>query len=255
MAWTQISRMQVLVRKALEAIPAVVMHPNQLIQAARGVHWATLNMIDKPWLKGLDVRTVIDVGANTGQFASAARAIYPDALIYSFEPVPNSFHTLEARFSADSLIQAFNVAISDNIGTGSMNLNHFSESSSLLNMADKHKEAFPWTSPTMQIQVEFKTLDSFAAELSLVPAVLLKIDVQGSEDRVLRGAERLLQQCEHVLVETSFSPLYEGEPLFDDIYVFLRSRGFIFKGFVDQLAHPKTGEILQGDAFFVRAKE
>lgn len=82
--------------------------------------------------------------------------------------------------------------------------------------------------------------------------ILLKIDVQGYEYEVLRGAEVTLANVDTIIVETSYRQLYLHQPLFDDIYLFLRERGFVFSGILEQILNPVNGEVLQSDSIFQR---
>ena len=97
-----------------------------------------------------------------------------------------------------------------------------------------------------------KTLDDCLGRVQLVPRVLLKLDVQGYEDRVLRGGIRILQRVDYVLTEVSFCPLYDGQASFGEVYDLLLKSGFSYAGNLDQLASPLDGRILQADALFVR---
>ncbi len=82
--------------------------------------------------------------------------------------------------------------------------------------------------------------------------VLMKVDVQGFELDVLAGAETTLQRVDVLIVETSMVELYERQPLFHEVYEFLRARGFVFAGSFDQILDPSGGAVLQADAIFLR---
>ena len=83
--------------------------------------------------------------------------------------------------------------------------------------------------------------------------ILIKIDVQGSEDKVIRGGQKTLRRAKAVIVETSFTELYDGQPLFHDIYEGLRSLGFSYSGsWAPDLKNPLDGSHLQQDSIFVR---
>ena len=81
--------------------------------------------------------------------------------------------------------------------------------------------------------------------------MLVKIDVQGFEDRVLRGGERTIREAKAIIIETSFVPLYEGQPLFSDIRRQLTGWGFVYAGSVGQIRSRTTGEVLQEDSLFL----
>lgn len=82
--------------------------------------------------------------------------------------------------------------------------------------------------------------------------MLVKIDVQGYEDRVIRGGQRVISRAKVLIVETSFQTLYDGQPLFEDIYDTLLKMGFRYIGALWQLRSPLNGSILQADSIFVK---
>jgi hypothetical protein len=84
------------------------------------------------------------------------------------------------------------------------------------------------------------TLDDFIGTRGINTVDAIKLDTQGSELDILRGAEKALQHCTLIIVEAEFNPLYEGQPLFCDIDRFLRDRGFALWRF-NNLAHYSTG--------------
>jgi hypothetical protein len=100
--------------------------------------------------------------------------------------------------------------------------------------------------------VKIERLDDVAQNIDLGKSLFIKIDVQGYEDKVLKGGEETIKKAKVVIVETSFVPLYESQPLFDDVYSVFKKLGFAYFGMNDQLSDPKTGQILQGDAIFTR---
>jgi Methyltransferase FkbM domain len=103
--------------------------------------------------------------------------------------------------------------------------------------------------------VRSERLDSWAANYSLVDPILLKLDVQGAELEVLRGATRLLRGGVHVLAEISFDDLYAGAPLAAEVMSFLEGHGFRLAHFLDEIRDPADGRLLQADAFFTSRQE
>ena len=218
----------------------------------RGVPLDIYRKLNAPWLCARRFSTVLDVGANVGQFALAANAVWPEAQIYSFEPLPDCHQQLLARLSHVKNFTGFNVGLGDKPGSLVFEKNAFSASSSFLKMASTHKLEFPHTQNSQRVTVEVKRLDDVTAELALRSPILLKIDVQGFEDKVLHGAEATIQKAEVIIIESSFEVLYENQPLFDDIYRTMMHRGFVYKGAMDQMVSPKDGRPLQADAIFMR---
>lgn len=240
-------------KRAIQLAPEFVLNPSHLREAIRGVHPGSLTSLDQEWLKAIGFDVILDVGANTGQFARAAHTVFPNARIYSFEPLPDCLTAMGERMKGISGFQAFGSAIGNEDGTITIHHNTSSPSSSILPMTREHTEAFPWTEGDTDIEVEIHRLDHFLPQLDLSGNILLKIDVQGFSQQVLLGAPEALSRSRAVFIETSFVQLYEGEATFDTTYRFMIDRGFEFVGFLDQLEHPKSGRILQGDAIFLKA--
>jgi FkbM family methyltransferase len=204
------------------------------------------------WLQQIPVATVIDVGSNIGQFAARARLLYPNSQIYAFEPLADCFDQLTHRFSGDGKFAGFQLALGSADSTLTFHRNDFSPSSSLLEMERLHEETFRFTRTHSEVSVPVRRLDAVLPELDLKPDVLLKLDVQGYEDRVLDGAPELLRQTRAVISEVSFEALYKGQAQFDDIYRRLTAAGFRYHGNWDQLFSPIDGRVLQADAIFLR---
>ncbi|MFN5028535.1 MAG: FkbM family methyltransferase [Burkholderiales bacterium] len=196
--------------------------------------------------------TIIDIGANTGQFCVAASRTFPAAKIFSFEPNPASFERLVKTTARTSSISCRQLAIGDSEGQISLRINSHSHSSSVLPLAESHKIAFPSAREVGEVQVPVRTLDGlFCADIT--HQSLLKIDVQGYEMAVLRGARNLLPKLDFVVLEVSFAPLYDGESTFDEICEELRRSGMKLRAPVGWLRDPQSGKFIQMDALFCRS--
>ena len=206
------------------------------------------------WLESFEIKTVIDVGANIGQFAVDASELYPDAVIYSFESLPGPYNQLLINTKSFSKFNPYNIALSDHKGTTKMYSNDFSQSSSILEMADSHKKAFPHSTNATPVKVKVQTLDAIFNGVELDTDILLKIDVQGSEKQVLDGGTETIKKVKVIIIETSYISLYKDQPLFEDVHDQLAKVGFRFHGNLGQLLHPTDGSILQGDSVFINHK-
>jgi hypothetical protein len=120
-------------------------------------------------------------------------------------------------------------------------------------MDSLHKRAFPFTSKEVLEKIVIKRLDDVAGDLELAENILIKLDVQGFEDKVILGGPKTIQMAKLLIVETSFESLYVGQPLFDTIYEMVRRMGFAYHGNFSQLSNPIDGNILQADAIFVKS--
>jgi FkbM family methyltransferase len=204
--------------------------------------------------KSLNIHTVIDIGANIGQFAHEIRSTLPTAQIISFEPIKECYDQLVESFSKDQYFTAHHVALGDQSSTLNMNKSAYTPSSSLLPMAEKHKKLFPHTKEQTAEAVEVKRLDDVLSGQTLHSGILIKIDVQGFEDKVIDGGPETFKKASAAIIETSFSAFYEGQPLFDDIYKKMTALGFSYRSSLHQKKDKKTGEILFEDSIFVREK-
>ena len=209
----------------------------------------SFQMVSSLARQGIHPRTIVDVGANVGQFAIAGAKIFPDAKVYSFEPLPEAAASLKHRALPN--MHVINAALGEKIGRAGLRVNSHTQSSSLLALGDTHLDAFPDEKEVRCVDVEMTTLDSVS--IDLVPPVLLKLDVQGYETMVLAGAKRTLERCDYVVIEMSMTPMYEGETTFTDMLALMHDYGFRFLRPVGWLAHPQTGAILQMDGLFARS--
>jgi FkbM family methyltransferase len=202
------------------------------------------------------VDTVLDVGANTGQYAKNLRdAGFRDRVI-SFEPLSEAHSQLRNAARHDPLwTVAERMAISDENGQAEIHVSANSVSSSLLPMLASHCDAEPGSAFVYSEPVTTAILDSVAWPFIVdAKAFFIKIDVQGSEDKVLGGARLLLERAMGLQIELSLTPLYQGETLFEPMLQRLGQLDFelwtLAPGFVDK----RTGRLLQVDGvFFKRA--
>ncbi len=204
------------------------------------------------WLKNQNIRTVFDVGANVGRFTVMIHKILPEASIYAFEPLKDCYEQLVASMKRSAKFQAFNYALGDEESETDIHRSNYSPSSSMLPMQDLHRRAFPFTKEETRERIKVRRLDGIVQDLDIRENILIKIDVQGFEDKVILGGKQLISRAKILIVETNFANLYERQPLFDVIYEMLRQKGFSYKGNLDQLLNPLDGRVLQADSIFIK---
>ena len=209
-------------------------------------------MVSRLNQQGIVPATVIDVGANLGQFTIASVKTWPQAKVYSFEPLPAAYRKMESYTLGMDRVEKMQKAIGDKQGTADFHISNFDLASSILPLGSEHKKAFPTIQETEVVKVQVDTLDNCFENKNITRPCLLKVDVQGYEANVLKGAEGLLHQVDYVLLETSFKPLYDGEETFKEINDRMESMGFKFARPVDFMENETTGEIVQMDALFIR---
>ncbi len=204
-------------------------------------------------LSARGITTVLDVGANMGQFARIVRAAGFLGTIHSFEPLPDAYAALASASETDPMWLSHNLAVGQEAGMLELNVAGNSFSSSVLPMSQAHLDAAPASAYVDRIVVKSTTVADLLGELAIDPAsTLLKIDTQGYEMPVLAGAGQQLASFAAVQVEMSFVALYEGQILFDPLKTYLEQRGFELFSLEPGIAAP-DGRLLQADGLFVRA--
>ena len=203
-----------------------------------------------------DIRTVIDVGANVGGYGEELREFGFSGRILSFEPTGLAYEKLAARAKPDPRWAVSKTALGERDGEVTINIAaNEARSSSLLPMLVTHNEYAPEARYVSTEQVPLRALDTALRDI-LAPneKVLLKIDTQGYEHMVLKGASEILRQVELIECELSLIALYQGQLLFDQMIALLGKLGFepvrVTPGFID----PDSGHNLQIDAIFSRSE-
>ena len=209
-------------------------------------HGVAAEPIHAALIARLEPRVVIDVGANRGQFALAALIGHPDVHVVSFEPLSGPRATYDAVLGHVDTVRVVPLALGASPGTASINISRSDDSSSLLRATERQTSTFPGSVVRTTETVTVSTLDTEIAEVE--PSTLLKIDVQGFELEVLRGADRTLAACRWVMCEVSFLPLYDGQCTPGEVIAHLAERSFRLAAIVDTLS--SGGEIVQADLLF-----
>jgi FkbM family methyltransferase len=173
-----------------------------------------------------NIDTLIDVGANQGQFALAWKRFYPQSKVFSFEPVPETFQKLKTNTSGQKNIEVINMGLGNASGTLTIYKNGHSHASSFLKVSGFQKEHIPETSMEQGEEVIVSTLDIMLPTFQPLGKSVLKLDVQGYEKEVLSGGGKVLRKIDYLIIEMSFQPMYEGETLFDEMNEFLKKMGF-----------------------------
>lgn len=215
--------------------------------------WARLRWM----LSAHGVDTVLDVGANAGQYGRNLRDAGFRGEIVSFEPLSKAHSQLCRIARHDSLwTVAERMAIGDWDGQTEIHVANNSVSSSLLPMLPSHQAAEPESKFVATETVPIARLDSIAPRfLKNGKPIFIKIDAQGFEKKVIDGAPELLKRTAGLQVELSLTPLYEGESLFQPIVECLRSINFDLWALNPAFVDKRNGRMLQVDGVFFRRKD
>lgn len=197
---------------------------------------------------------LVDVGANRGRFYDEASEVFSQAQIKALliEPIPECAGFLQKKYETKSYVFISETAANDKKERMDFYINQFDETSSLLRIKSEIRELRDInTLRDKTITVASDTLDNIIEDCCFFqePIDILKIDVQGSEDRVLKGATRALAKTKFIWIEGSLKALYEGSCLFNDIHLILSMAGYCLLEIADGHRSPDK-ELLQVNCLY-----
>jgi len=210
-------------------------------------HIESLELLDLANAIGMDV--VYDVGANVGTWTLLALATNPHVRVEAFEPLPQHHAGFARNVNGAPAVTLHPIALGSANGTAAMHVTDYSDASSLLPLADASRVDFQ-LEEISQVDVSVRRLDDYRAERGLPPPDLIKLDVQGYELEVLKGAPECLRTAKVVLSEVSFLEYYHGQCLFHDLVAYLAGFDLLVSAF--GVNTPTGAAANQTDVLFVR---
>ena len=206
-------------------------------------------------LLNLEIDTVLDIGANEGQFATKLRKIGYKGKIISFEPLNKVFDILKKNSDNDKEWQTMNIAIGDQDGETIINESNYSLSSSILPMSKLHLEAKENSNYIGKQKVPIKKIDTIIDSENLINNNLfLKTDTQGFEYQVISGSIKNLKNIRAILCELTLVELYDGQKLWLEIVELLAANNFEIWSLEKGFQNSKNKQILQIDCIFLNKK-
>lgn len=199
---------------------------------------------------GRSLLTVVDIGANRGQFALAARYL-SGAKVISFEPLPSVAIVFQKVFSDDSGVKLHVAGIAEKSEKKIIHLSARDDSSSLLKIGEAQSTYFPGTHEVGTLEVQVGALDDFVTKEEIVRPAMLKLDVQGFELQALAGCRSLISNFDYIYCECSFVELYTGQALAGTVVNYLNGLGFVFSGIYNP-SYDHAGNCIQADFLFDR---
>lgn len=191
---------------------------------------------------------IVDGGANKGTMTDKFLAMYPAATIHGFEPHPGLAVKLNEKFKDVKNVKIHSVALGSANSVLKFNILNYENSSSILKpSATNFKYHQEKMNTSQEVDVDVKRLDEVIPGQEID---ILKLDLQGYELEALKGCEKLLSKVKVITTEIEFVPLYNDQPLFGDIDVYLRSKGFFLLNLYE-LWTQKDGQLTAGDAVYL----
>lgn len=196
---------------------------------------------------------IFDVGANRGNTTLKYLQLFPKATIHSFEPFADSYEILSNLYNKNLNVHINKFALSNDIGSTILNINKSTDTNSFLESKKIGANSDKGYVSVGEILVDTNTIDNYCSENNIKEIDILKIDVQGSEIKVLEGALDMLRAgtIKLIYIETYFKQQYVDQPLFHDISKFLYSHNFLIQNIYDP--YFSNNSMIWCDAIFVNS--
>lgn len=224
----------------LDCVLSMQPEPNKLRSGILTM-WGSIENLAR---NGFEPRTVVDVGAFVGEWSENAYRVFPSARFLMVEANPEKASRLEQVASRLGSAVSYRSILLGSAPREAVDFFQMETGSSVLEEAT----GFARTRLTLPM----RTLDQIAGEAGLVGPFFLKLDVQGFELEVLRGAPKTIADTEVMLLEVSLLEYNRGAPLFAEVVAFMVSRGFVAYDVCGRLRRESDATLVQVDVIFVR---
>lgn len=198
-----------------------------------------------------DSPIILECGASVGPMISLYLKLFSNPRVYAFEPQPQFVKIIKEKFSGNENVKVFQNAVGNKNQKLKFNvLNRPTASSFMAPTVMNKKYHNEQVDVKKVIEVEQVRLEDVIKEKEVD---FMKLDLQGYEIEALKGAEKLLKNIKVITTEIEFIEEYKGQPLFGDIDVYLRSKGFYLYNLYELFTQP-DGQLTAGDAIYLNKK-
>ena len=198
-----------------------------------------INMLCRCKNRGINPKVLIDAGAHFGETNAMTRLVFPHCRVISFEANPNCESNLKQNASE------YHICLLGNENKQDVEFYINPDNITSTGCSIYREDSSFFQNPT-KIHLDMYKLDTIIPKELQVD--FLKMDVQGAEMDILAGAERLLQNIQHIYLEASFVKCNDGAPLFDDLNDYLRSKGYVISD-ICELTH-LDNKLIQGNMLY-----
>lgn len=244
----------------------MINYVKQLIRTAfrkngYNIHATPINPVNNEELlmnilfKKYDIDLILDVGASRGQYVDSIRKMGYDKNFMSFEPVLEPFKVLYDKFENDPKVSVGKYAIGDKNKDIIINVSKCDLCSSILDVTKTTTDVVDDAKYVSTEKCMMRRLDEFYPQFKKYNNLMLKIDTQGFEDKVLIGATKTLSKVKVIFIEMSLVELYKGEAKFSDLVKKLEQKGFELYAITPAFMDNSTGRMLQVDGLFVKKEK
>ena len=199
----------------------------------------------------LGIQTIYDIGANIGTWTLLAKSLIPDASVEAFEPLPKHIIGFQNNLREVLGVTLHRIGLGSENAIANLRVTDFSDASSILPLATAGRSEFG-VNEVEVVSITVRRLDDYRLKAGLLPPDLIKLDVQGYELEVLKGAPECLHFVKAVITEVSFAKFYQDQCLFHSLVEFLATFGLFVAAFGNET---RCGSIImQTDVLFLKAE-
>lgn len=202
------------------------------------------------------INTILDVGANTGQYGKYLRKLGYRGEILSFEPIKSSYEELRKKADNDSRWLAFHKALGRQTGKQTLNVMQGSTFSSFRSPSDFGKKKFSQQLNISHTEdIDISTVDVFLTqEITKLDQrkILLKMDTQGFDLEVFAGALKSLDNILAIQTEIAFTPIYENMPTHLETLQALHRQNYTLSGLYPISRNHSSLGLIEGDCVFIK---
>ena len=209
----------------------------------------------KYFIKKKKINLIFDIGSNTGQYAKSLRRYGYKNRIISIEPLEREYKILNIHFKNDKKFKSYNYAIGSENKITNINVAENSVSSSLYKPTKLHLNISKKINLIDKEKIELIQLDRLIKLKKIhisKSIIMIKIDAQGNEIEILKGAKNILQSARLIQLEVSFQKLYSKNKNYLEILNFLDKYNFKIIDFFYGVRSKKNHELLQADIIFAK---
>lgn len=229
----------------------ILSRPKLLKVALKGVYLP--QYIQFEWCKIFKISTFIDIGANEGNVSHAINYISPNTAIFAFEPLKQKDSLIRSKIKSKNLTVE-SLALSDHSGLQAFYEYNLDVASSFLK--PNPKIFIRYLHVAKSYPVKTTTLDQYFNNKKLKKPIFVKMDVEGTENLIIKGGQKTLRHVSFIVIETSFIKVRPNQCQFDEIYNQLTKLGFVYKGSMfDSFFYPFFGVTSNENSVFIRKGE
>lgn len=192
---------------------------------------------------GFNPKKIIDIGAYQGEWTEEVITIFPNASFLMAEAMPAKKPYLDKVVEKHKNVQ-YEIGVLGS-STGKEIVFHEMETASSV-LEEYHNDG------VKKVITHTKTLDDLAVANNFQDVDLIKLDTQGYELEILKGADKVMNNVQAVLMEISLLDLHKNVPVLADVIVFMKERNFVAFDICSMTRRPLDKALWQTDIIFVK---